>query len=170
MDGDEVATEALVFMAVGITGNWKCPFAYFLIKEISATVQAQLVLHWIELLGDAGIQVRAITLDGHKTNVSMLKKLGCDLCIDSLSSSFMGHCGTDVHVFMDPSHCLKMVRNNFAKLRRIEVPGVGTAQWSHIVRLHELQCREKMHAANKLSNRHIEFEQQKMKVRITFIS
>lgn len=58
-----------------------------------------------------------------------------------------------------------MVRNNFAKLKRIEIPEIGTASWNHIVRLHELQCREKLHAANKLSNRHIEFEQQKMKVR-----
>lgn len=164
INDDELATEALVFMAVGITGKWKCPFAYFLTKGISSDVQAELVTHAIQLLDESGIQVRAVTLDGHRTNLATLRKLGCSFDVDNISSSFKGPSGSDIHAFLDPSHCLKLMRNIFAKLKRIEVPGIGTASWNHIVRLHELQEREQLRAANKLTARHIKFEQQKMKV------
>ena len=161
---DELATEALVFMAVGLTASWKCPFAYFLIKGISASIQSELVSHALQLLEDTGIQVLALTLDGHKTNMAMLRKLGCNFSVDNLSSAFQGPSGNEINVFLDPSHCLKLVRNIFAKLKTIEVPGIGTASWNHIVRLHELQEKEQLRAGNKLTNRHIRFEQQKMKV------
>lgn len=166
---DELATEALVFMAVGITGSWKCPFAYFLIKGISANIQAELVSHALQLLEDTGIQCRALTLDGHKTNLSMMRKLGCNFNIDNLSSAFEGPSGQDINVFLDPSHCLKLVRNIFAKLGSIEVPGIGTASWKHVANLHELQEREQLRAGNKLTNRHIRFEQQKMKVSLLLL-
>lgn len=39
-------------------------------------------------------------------------------------------------------------------------------RWSDIVHLHELQQREKIHAANKLRNVHIDYHNQKMKVQL----
>lgn len=164
IDDDRLATEALVFMAVGITGSWKCPVAYFLTNGVSATIQSQLVTHAIELLEEAGVEVKALTLDGHKTNISMLRKCGCSFKPDNPVSTFQGPTGSDIHTFIDPCHCLKLVRNIFAKLKSIDVPGIGTASWNHIVQLHSLQEREQLTAANKLSSRHIRFEQQKMKV------
>ena len=41
--GDNLATEALVFMIGGITGHWKHPTGYFFKNKISASVQAQLI-------------------------------------------------------------------------------------------------------------------------------
>ena len=36
---DILASEALVFVVVGLRSHWKCPIAYFLIDKISATNQ-----------------------------------------------------------------------------------------------------------------------------------
>ena len=39
VESEEIATEALVFLAVGTTGAWKQIIAYFLINGISASLQ-----------------------------------------------------------------------------------------------------------------------------------
>ena len=163
---DELATEALVFMAVGLKGNSKQPIAYFLINGISAEVQKELVTHAIELLLECGISVVALTLDGSATNMSMLRKLGCSSRPDHIDST-ISVADREVHCFLDPCHALKLVRNTFARLGVFTVPGLGTARWEHIARLHELQKAEGLTAANKLSDRHIKFQQQKMKVCLT---
>ena len=48
--GDNLATEALVFMIGGATGHWKHPIGYFLQNKISASVQAQLIKYCTGLL------------------------------------------------------------------------------------------------------------------------
>ncbi|EFN61310.1 THAP domain-containing protein 9, partial [Camponotus floridanus] len=49
-----VATEALVFMLVGINGKWKWPIGYFFIDKIKAVIQAELIKTALILAGDAG--------------------------------------------------------------------------------------------------------------------
>lgn len=163
-DNDIMASEALVFMAASLKGSWKQPFAYFLIKGISAKVQTELVLHAINLLNEHSISVQSLTLDGHPSNISMLTKLGCSIRPDNLKSSFETSSGSKIFCFIDACHCLKLVRNSFAKLARVIIPEIGTARWSHLMLLNETQKKEGLHAATKLSDRHIFFEQQKMKV------
>lgn len=167
-DTDALATEALVFMAVSITGHWKQVIGYFLINGLSADVQMELILHAIEHLRETGINVRALTLDGLKTNLSMIKKLGCCLDPDNLSSSFVTPEGQTIHCFIDACHCLKLVRNVFCRLGHIDIPGVGKARWSHVADLNSLQKKEGLSAANKLSDRHIHFRQQIMRVSANF--
>ena len=65
---DEPATEALVFMVVGMTGHWKHPIAYVLQDKCSAYVQAQLIKDCIGLLHTEGINVLAVVFDGTFTN------------------------------------------------------------------------------------------------------
>lgn len=165
---DDMATEVLVFMAVGIVGHWKQPIAYFLINGVTAEVQKELVLHGIDLLSEAGIQVRTLTLDGHRSNISMFKKLGCCLQAKNIRSDFCTPDGRKIYCFLDVCHALKLVRNNFAKLGGIVIPGMGIARWSHITALNDLQQRQGLNAGNKLSKRHINFYQQKMKVYIIY--
>ena len=59
----ELASEALVLMAVGVVQAWRMPLAYFL-KEA------------IVLLHNVGVRVRCIVCDGTSTNISTLKQLG----------------------------------------------------------------------------------------------
>jgi hypothetical protein len=160
----EMATEALVFMAVGVTGNWKQVIGYFLIHGITAELQKALVLHAISCLHEIGIGVKALTLDGLSTNLSMLRKLGCCLTPPDIQSHFFTPSGEKVFVFLDACHCLKMIRNIFARNGVIEVAPGEVARWSHIAALNEVQKVEGLAAANKLSDRHVHFSQQVMKV------
>ncbi len=63
-----LATEALVFMLVGLTGRWKFPIGYFLINKIDADVQSRLVQialnlsHEHGLLTDTPSRVTALVL------------------------------------------------------------------------------------------------------------
>lgn len=163
IDSEDLATEALVFLAVGTTGTWKQIVAYFLIKGISATVQKELVLHAIESLSEIGIPVKALVMDGLKTNLSMARKLGCSTDPEDIRSYFFTPSGDKVYCFIDACHCLKMVRNTFSR-NNLTIPGIGIARWSHIMRLNQLQQKEGLHAANKLSDRHVYYQQQIMKV------
>ena len=65
---DEPATEALVFMVVGMTNHWKHPIAYVLQDKCSAYVQAQLIKDCIGHLHTDGINVLAVDFNGTLTN------------------------------------------------------------------------------------------------------
>lgn len=101
------------------------------------------------------MKVVALTFDGSPTNMSMLRT--------TFQSVFLIN-GQPIHCFLDPCHALKVARNTLARLGVIHVPGFGPDRWSHIVRLNNLQKSQGLNADNKLSDRHIKFEQQKMKV------
>ena len=63
-DGDNLATEALVFMIGGVTDHWKHPKGYFLQNKISTSVQAQLIKDCIGLLHHKDLFVTALVFDG----------------------------------------------------------------------------------------------------------
>ena len=163
-EGEHLATEALVFMIVGIRGHWKQAIAYFLIRSMTGTLQSQLVLHAISTLTDIGINVRALTMDGHPTNLAMIRKLGCSTTAGRFQTYFLGPHEEKVYCFIDACHSMKLVRNIFASVNGVVIPHTGTAKWAHIKKLNEIQKKEGLVAANRLSDRHIHFEQQKMRV------
>lgn len=55
---DNFAKEILVFMAVGTTGHWKTPIAYFQTCGLSADTQRQLILQAISCLEAIGMKVQ----------------------------------------------------------------------------------------------------------------
>ena len=85
-----VASEALMFLLVGLRSHWKQPIAYFLTDKASAVIQASLINITQAKASAAGLKVRCITSDGTSANISTFKKLGCQLCntYDSILSKF----------------------------------------------------------------------------------
>ena len=75
MNETDVATEALVFMVVGLQGHWKAPIGYYLTKSPSPETQKALLVHEFEELHERGIRVMCVTMDGHASNVSMCNRL-----------------------------------------------------------------------------------------------
>jgi hypothetical protein len=69
--------EALVFMVVGINGDWKHAIGYFLIRGFSASKQASLIKEAIIMLHEIDIQVVLLTPDACSTNVAFVRELGC---------------------------------------------------------------------------------------------
>ena len=81
MNETDVATEALVFMVVGLQGHWKAPIGYYLTKSVTPDTQKVLLVHALEALHAREIRVMCVTMDGHASNVSMCNQLGCQLSL-----------------------------------------------------------------------------------------
>lgn len=162
----ELAKEALVFMIVGLKGHWKAPVAYYLTNTLSSSTQKELILHCIEALHAIGMNVRTITMDGHPTNLGMCRQLGCNFNIDSLNPSFV-HPLTDqtVYVILDACHMVKLCRNMLQTCGAF-LSDKGRIEWNHLVSLHHLQDSTGLMLGNRLTDRHISFQKQKMKVKL----
>jgi len=164
---DDEATEVLVFMIVGLRGHWKAPVAYFFTHTLQASTQQQLVLHTISSLREIDMQVCALTMDGHATNVAMCSLLGCQLDpAKHLKTYFyVEGCPEPVYVFMDACHMIKLVRNMLQACKVIKTPS-GEVRWKFIELLHQQQQDLGLRIANRLSQRHVDFQKQKMKVNL----
>lgn len=163
----DVASEALVFMVVGIQGHWKAPVAYYLTSALSPETLKVLVVHALEELHARGLRVVCMTMDGHASNISMCNKLGCDLkanpC-EPLKTSFAHPVtGERVFVMMDACHMLKLARNMLQAYSPI-MNTTGPINWKYIVYLNNVQTKDGLHAANKITHKHVHFDNQKMKV------
>ena len=113
---DTLATEALVFLAVGIQGHWKHPIAYVFQDHCSAIVQAQLIKDCISLLHTEGLQVHAVVIDGTYTNQCTAECLGCKLQVTNLQTWFPHPQNTleKVFIIFDACHMLKLIQNLLA--------------------------------------------------------
>lgn len=161
------ASEALVFLLVGLRSHWKQPIAYFLTDKASAIIQASLINITLAKASAAGLKVWCITSDGTSANISTFKKLGCRFgnTYDSISSKFQHPVtGEDVFVILDPCHMLKLARNALAFLGTIYTSNDDHIEWKFFNALHLFQEQEGLKLGNKLSNNHVQFEKHKMNV------
>jgi hypothetical protein len=161
------AKEVLVLLVVGTTGHWKTPVAYYCTRSLSADAQKQLVLQAIDELELTGLHVVALVMDGLSANITMCNLLGCQLDVRWPLKTWF--CPTEsnrkIYVILDACHMLKLVRNTLASCRILESES-GHVYWSYIQELHEVQQKAGLRAANRLTSRHVDFHNQKMKVRL----
>lgn len=166
-DSNHECTEALVFMVMALNKRFKVPIGYFLTNGTNAHQKVNLVLQAIQLCHENNITVKALTFDGCPTNLSMAKLLGCNFSPENLKTTFTHpKTKTTVHVFLDPAHMLKLVRNAFESYREFKNSEGNIIRWEYIQFLQELQDREQFHLANKLRLSHIQFKQNIMKVKL----
>lgn len=168
MEHEDEATHALVFMVVAINGSWKLPFAHFFTKSINARDLVNLVSLAIDFLNESGVVVTNLTCDNAASNISMLNMLGAsvsDHCKIKCSLDAVNILGIPILVVLDPCHLLKLVRNALSECKLVYSTNTSSiAQWHHIEALQDLQSKEGLHLANKLTDHHIHYQQQKMKV------
>lgn len=160
-DETDVATEVLVFMVVGLQVHWKKSGWLLPHKGSDLSVHAREELH------GRGIRVLCMTMDGHASNVSMCKQLGCQLKGNAHKPlrTFFEHPVTAERVFvlMDACHMFKLARNMLQANSPITSTS-GAISWSYNVELNSVQNKDGLHAANKITNKHVHFDGQKMKV------
>ena len=163
-----VASEALVMMAVGLVGHWKVAFGYFLINGITAEVQQSIVEQGIRELHQCGLKVVALTMDGLMTNQAMARNMGCIMDRVNLKSSIPNPAcpGEEIFIVFDACHCLKLLRGALHKYEAFKWPEAGLVKFSHLKTIVDIQEEAGLKAANKLTRRHIEFQRQKMKVKL----
>ncbi|KAK0145095.1 DNA transposase THAP9 [Merluccius polli] len=133
VDETTEASEALVFMVVGLKSHWKMPVAFYFIKSVSPDTQKILVLHALEALHERGIKVVCVTMDGHISNMSMCAMLGCQLKLNQPLKTYFTHpsSGENVYIIMDPCHMLKLARNMLEAYSSIVSPAgtVSVCDW-----------------------------------------
>jgi hypothetical protein len=148
--GEKVANHASVFMARGITKNWKQPIGYFLSNStMSPKNIQQKMVEGIKKLQSVGLCPVAIVMDQGKNNQSAMKILGC-----STKEPFFTINGSRIYGFFDPPHLLKNIRTNFKKYG-FSV-GSKEAKWEHLEELYKHDSRKHIRMAPKLTQRHLE--------------
>ncbi|KAH7978671.1 hypothetical protein HPB49_006335 [Dermacentor silvarum] len=115
-DNIPLATQALVFMVVGLAAPWKMPFGYFLNAGLSGEVIKNLLLEAVHCIQECGLKVTAIVCDCLMANVAMVKLLWCrvhELTFENLRTSFPNPQDEQEEIFVmfDACHALKLLRN-----------------------------------------------------------
>ena len=116
------------------------------------------------------VKVLNVTLDGTEHNPIACEKLGAKFYVDELGKMITSfehpsdQAGYNVHMYLDPPHMAKLVRNTFAEYKETVWPGRGTIKWAFIEELHYLQTDHDLRAGNKLSKQHVQFKNKIMKV------
>lgn len=167
VESSELATSALVFMAVALNSSWKIPIGYFLIKSLGADERANLTKTCLQLLYETGAECHSITFDGAPTNILMCQKLGASYNLSDFRPWFLHPITNEkVFTFWDACHMLKLCRNALENKAVLLDHNQKNIKWSIIKELNEIQKSEGLHAGNKLSDRHVNFYNEKMNVRL----
>ncbi|KAJ3661546.1 hypothetical protein Zmor_005937 [Zophobas morio] len=134
---------------------------------MNAEQKATLINQCLEKVAEAGVYVASITFDGAPVNIATSKKLGCKFDGDEIQSRFKHPTmATDVDIFFDPCHMLKLVRNCLGEKGCLVDGEDNLILWRFIEQLHDFQQKEQFHLANTLRSQHVNFRTQKMKVKL----
>ncbi|KAH9371760.1 hypothetical protein HPB48_021023 [Haemaphysalis longicornis] len=155
----------------GLAAPWKMPFGYFLNAGLSGEVLKNLVVEAIRNVHECGLTVVAVVCDCLGANVAMAKLLGCrvhERAFDDLKTHFPNPLDAQQDIFLvfDACHGLKLLRNLLGDKGALLSSTYGVIEWKYVVRLHELQEKEGLRAANKLTRAHVEYYRQVMKVKL----
>ena len=125
-DEEDMATSALVFMAIGLKGNWKLPIAYFLVNGVTSEYLSVTLKECISILYLKGIIVSSITCDGTSHNLTALELLGANLNLED-NQATISHPNDEsfkISCFLDPPHMIKLIRNALESLKIVVLCGV----------------------------------------------
>jgi hypothetical protein len=154
-------------MAVALDGSWKLPCAYFLIVGLTGVERANLVRECITKLCNIGVRVTSLTCDGPSCNFSMFKELGANIDPTTMKSWFPHPVNDQLKVYalLDACHMLKLARNTIASQDLLDENG-QIISWIYIEQLNKLQEEQGLRSGNRLRKAHVEWDKQKMKVRL----
>jgi len=166
-DTTKLAKEALVFCVVCINQSWKIPIAYYLVNGINTQQKQNLTTQCLIAVQETGMSIISLTCDGLRSNLSMLESLGCNFKNYKNLQTWFKHPASDtnIYVYLDPSHMLKLVRNVLGSRKVLLDKDDNRIEWKYFEDLHKLQ-QEGLHVANKLRTKHIEYFKNKMKVKL----
>jgi hypothetical protein len=170
-----LATQALVFMVVGVNDHFKLPVAYYFVGGLTAEERKELIVEVLKRIDKTGAEVVSAVSDG--ASIRAFGLLGVNLRAVKNGStlpedcSFPHPCHPDdpkkrVFALHDACHLLKLMRNILGEKEELIWDG-KVVSWSYIVRLHRLQSfHARLLLANKLHREHIEFKANIMDVRL----
>lgn len=164
-DQNTIAKDSLVFMVSGVTDDFKIPVGYFFVSGLNADERAALTNEAIIRLNEVGVEIVSLTLDGLPANLKMCKNLGANFEEEKAYFPDPVHPSRKIFVLLDPPHMLKLVRNCIGTRNLIDGEG-GIIQWKYFKMLYEAQKSLPWNLANKITKAHMEWENQKMNVKL----
>ena len=148
-NNDVMANGVLVFLIKGINKDFKEPLGYFFHRNaLGAKEQCKLIFQAVKKLKECGFTTKVLCCDQATTNVKMYKDNGV-----SEETPYMQIDGEKVYCMFDSPHLLKSIRNMLYKYH-LYINGV-IAKWNHIKKLYDIDQKEPLKAAAKLTNKHI---------------
>lgn len=167
-DNDPIAQQVYVLLLVSLNESWKIPLAYFFITGLKAEMKANIINIALEKCHAVGVKIVSLTFDGCKSNLLTMKLLGCNINNINNFKTFFEHpiSKENVTVFLDACHMIKLMRNTLESKRCFSDNENKIIKWSLLCNLNNLQQKLALNLANKLTNRHIEFKNEIMKVKL----
>lgn len=158
-----LAKQAIVFLITSIELKISLPVAHFFIDNLNAQEKQNMLLDMIRCLWAIGINILTITFDGLITNRSMCEKLGACFQPPNIQP-FIEVDNKQILILLDPPHMLKNVRNSFASKGQFLKDG-SLIMWRYIERLENKRIKNNF-VAHKLTKEHIQWDKNKMNVRL----
>ena len=121
------------------------------------------------MAADDGLSVWSVTCDGTSTNLTMLKSLDCKFTnsFETMITEFK-HPTRDYYVCctLDACHMIELAWNVLRDLGCLKTADGKLTEQQFIKNLIELQIEEGFNIANKLNSDHLNWQRQKMKVKL----
>lgn len=154
-------------MLVCVNGSWKIPVAYYFVKGLSGEALAEETKKVLKEVSSTGVTITSITFDGLQTNFAMCAKLGAKISADNLTDArFVNPLfEKPIYVLPDGCHVLKLIRNAFANQDIYDADG-NVISWKFVEKLVDLQEIQGLNLGTKITRQHINFDQNKMNVRL----
>ena len=113
-----------------------------------------------------GAKVVCITCDSPRVQLSMMRHLGSNMDPTSPDPQICrSKDGLSIFHIQDMCHAVKLVRNAWHKLKKIKNSKDEVIDWGYIEQLYVIQSNAGLKMANKLTSRHIDFQNNIMKVK-----
>ncbi|KMQ86551.1 thap domain-containing protein 9 [Lasius niger] len=162
------ATNVFVFMLVGINIYFKIVIAYYFIHTLTGKEKSYILNDILHVAHDHSILICNITFDGASTNICMVQELGAKITTPNNLQTYFQHPVTQkpITVMLDACHMLKLVRNTLAAKGCFTDINGKLINWNYLILLVNKQEEEGFHLAVKIRRRHIDFKNEKMKVKL----
>ncbi|XP_055715616.1 uncharacterized protein LOC129809649 [Phlebotomus papatasi] len=155
--GEGQATQILTFMLVSVDLQWKLPVAYFPFYKMQAPQKAGIIEKVIHSVQQTGVIINGITFDGAKINFKAIRIMGCDLSKSLDNYAVTEGLGSEIFIYPDPVHMLKLVRNTFSEYDLYDNED-RIISFRFIKSLVDLQESEGVKLNNHLRTEHVQFK------------
>lgn len=158
----KIAKDALVFLVVG--PDFKLPIAYHLLNGLDGIDRAALTLEVIRKIENTGVQIISLTSDGLFANLTVAELLGADFEKNKPYFGSPTYAQSKIFIIFDPPHMLKLIRNHFSRDKIYH--NNSLLDWNLLKLLVKKQSMDNFNLCNKLTQRHIDWYQKPMNVKL----
>lgn len=153
---------------MALNEHWKIPIGYFLNRSLNGIERlANLLTLAMEFLHKVNCKVYSVTFDGANSNISMCITLGANLNYNSNFKPYFTNPTSEIcYIFYDFCHMIKLIRNILGDKKIIKITNGKSILWSYMEKLYEMQCKEGLRVANKLTKKHIYYQNNRINVKL----